>query len=425
MRDAIVVQGLGKRFYRPQADRPVTLKETLLHSWHRTKSAKDFWALQNVSFSIAPGRMVGVLGSNGAGKSTLLRLLGGVGRPDKGSVRVNGRIGALLDLGVGFHPDLTGRENVFISGIVAGLTRQEVTQRFKSIVNFAELQQFIDSPLRTYSTGMQMRLAFAVAIHTAPDILLIDEVLAVGDIAFQRKCIEQIMDFKAKGCTIILVSHSPTQVQQLCDEVLWLRAGQLIAHGDPEVVTGQYIAEMTAETRKRTPVVRPDLRTPTGTILQINKNRFGSLELEILAARLLDPEGFAVAELNSGDSLRVEIEYWAAETIDAPIFGVTITDKNGQVCYDTSTVAAELSLPPVQGRGRIALQFERLDLSGGQYYVNVGVYERNWAYAYDYHWHVYPLLIRSIAGEKGFLRPPCYWEVSETQVLSLEGCHTR
>jgi len=385
VRGTVVVQGLGKQFRRYHRDRPVTLKEAVVRGLRQMKPVEQFWALRELSCSVAAGRTVGVIGNNGAGKSTLLRLIGGVGRPDEGSVQVHGRIGALLDLGVGFHPDLTGRENVFVAGVIAGLTRHEVTQRFDSIVAFAELQQSIDSPLRTYSSGMQMRLAFAVAIHTEPEILLIDEVLAVGDLAFQRKCLQRIAQFKAEGCTILLVSHDATLIQQLCDEVLWLRGGRLVAHGDPEVVVGQYVAEMTAETRRRTPAKRPALRTPTGTELRVNENRFGSLELEIVSVRLLDLEGLPLTELESGAALCVEIEYLAPQSIDAPIFSVTISREDGVTCYDTSTAAAGLSLPAIQGQGQLTLHLERLDLSGGQYYVDVGVCERDWTYAYDYH----------------------------------------
>lgn len=246
MRDTIVVQNLGKQFPRYHVDRPWTLQEAVLSGLRRMRPTEWFWALRDVSFSVAPGRMIGVIGPNGAGKSTLLRLIGGVGRADEGSVQTHGRIGALLDLGVGFHPDLTGRENVFVSGVIAGFTRREVSQRFDSIVAFAELEEFIDSPLRTYSSGMQMRLGFAVAVHIEPEILLIDEVLAVGDLAFQKKCLERIAQFRAEGCTIIFVSHQTTAVQQLCDEVLWLRAGQVAAHGTADTVVGQYVAEMMA-----------------------------------------------------------------------------------------------------------------------------------------------------------------------------------
>ncbi len=418
MRDAIIVQGLGKQYRRYHADRPTTLQEAVLTGLRRLGPSERFWALRNVSFGVTSGHMLGVLGPNGAGKSTLLRLIGHVVRPDEGSLKAHGRIGALLDLGAGFHPDLTGRENVFVSGVISGLTRREVEQRFDAILAFAELEEFVDNPLRTYSTGMQMRLAFAVAAHIEPEILLIDEVLAVGDISFQRKCLDRIAQFRAQGCTIILVSHDASLVRQLCDEALWLRAGELVAHGPAEMVVGQYVAEMTAATRRRTPAARPPVLTPMGTELRINENRFGSLEMEIVAVRLLDRAGLPAAELDSGDPLQVEIEYLAPKAIIAPIFGVTISREDGLVCYDTSTAAAGLKLPIVQGEGRIVLNLDRLDLIGGSYFVDVGVYEQDWAYAYDYHWHVYPLLVHSGGGEKGILRPPHHWKTESVPVLS-------
>jgi lipopolysaccharide transport system ATP-binding protein len=419
MPDAIVVQNLSKSFRRYHADRPPTLKEALLRGLRQIAPAERFWALSDVSFSVAPGRMVGVVGPNGAGKSTLLRLIGGVGRPDRGSVEAHGRIGALLDLWAGFHPDLTGRENVFVNGVIAGLTRHEVARRFDSIVDFAELETFIDNPLRTYSTGMQMRLGFAVAVHTDPEILLIDEILAVGDLAFQRKCLDRIAQFKDEGCTIILVSHDANSIQQLCDEALWLRRGKFVAYGPADVVARQYVEEMSAETRRRTPATQPALRTPTGAELRVNENRFGSMEMEIVAVRLLDPAGFPVTELDSGAPLRVEIEYLAPEPVRAPIFGITISREDGFICYDTSTDTTDVHLPTVHGPGQITFHIERLDLIGEQYYVDVGVYEREWAYAYDYHWHVYPLIIHPTGGEKGILRPPHRWEMGDVAACQL------
>ncbi len=244
----IVVQGLSKQFRSYHHDRPRTLQEVLLHGLWHWRAIEGFWALRDVSFSIAPGHMVGVVGANGAGKSTLLRLIGGVGRPDTGHIEIHGRIGALLELGAGLHGDLTGRENLYISGILAGLTRREVEQRFDAIVAFAELQEFIDNPLRTYSTGMRMRLAFAVAVHSEGEILLIDEVLSVGDLAFRRKCMERIGQFKTEGRTILLVSHDIRSIVELCDEALWLHAGRLVAYGPADVVVHQYAAALTAAT---------------------------------------------------------------------------------------------------------------------------------------------------------------------------------
>lgn len=424
MQDVIVVQGLSKQFRRYHAHKPATLKEAALKGLRGLRGmqpVETFWALQDVSFSVAPGRIVGLIGRNGAGKSTLLRLIGGVGLPDRGKVTVRGHIGALLDLGAGFHPDLTGRENVFVNGVISGLTRRQVRRYFDSIVAFAELEKFIDNPLRTYSTGMQMRLGFAIAVHTSPDILLIDEVLVVGDLSFQRKCIERIVQFKNDGCAIVLVSHDEGQIEQLCDEVLWLRSGQLVAHGDAKVVIGQYVSEMTEETRRRTPLGKPALRTPTGAELRLNENRFGSLEMEITTVNLFSVEGSSTKSIDSGNPLRIEIEYDAPQPIASPHFVVTITREDQLVCYDTNTSAMGQTIPTLQGPGKITLHLERLDLCSGQYYVNVGVYESDWTYAYDYHWHVYPLLVRQFGFEKGVVCPPNWWEINPASVPSLKG----
>lgn len=413
MREAVIVKQLGKRFDRYRADRPVTLMEAALSGLHKLKPQDYFWALRHVSFTVAPGQMLGVIGKNGAGKSTLLQLIGGIGHPDEGKVKINGRVGALLDLGAGLSTDLTGRENVFVSAVVAGLTRRETQKRFDAIVEFAELEQFIDNPVRTYSTGMQMRLAFSVAIHTNPEILLIDEFLSVGDMSFQTKCLDRITRLKSEGCAIVYISHSVEQMQELCDDILWLRKGQVIAHGEPEVVIGQYIAETRSETQKRTPQ-RPPQLTEIGTELRVNENRFGSLEIEITNVRLL-PD----TEIGSGDPLCIEIEYWAEQPINAPIFGVTISCEDGQTCFETSTQTMGLNLRQIQGSGKIQLSLDRLDLTSGKYFIDVGVYETNWEYAYDSHWHVYPLFVHSAATKAGILHPPHCWRVSDVTIHRL------
>ena len=406
----IVVQNLAKRFRRFQANRPTTLVETIARGFRGLRAVDYFWALQDVNFSVASGQMLGVIGHNGAGKSTLLRLLGGVGQPEQGEVRVNGRIGALLDLGTGFHPELTGRENLFVAGIIGGLTRREVTERFDEIVAFAELEPFIDSPLRTYSTGMQMRLAFAVAVHIEPEILLIDEVLAVGDIAFQQKCLNRIAQFKANGCTIVLVSHDVGTVQALCDQVLWLRRGAVAALGPTDAVAAQYVAEMNSETKRLTPQNLPPLRTADGGTLRANENRFGSQEMQITAVRLLDAAQNIVTELPAGQPLTVEILFNAPQPVVQSILGVTISNEADTVIYEISTETANLDLPAAAGAGRVCLNLARLDLAPGRYFVDVGLYQAQWAYAFDYHWHVYPFTIAGSLASKGFLSPPHTWE---------------
>lgn len=242
MSGTIIAEGLSKRFPRMHVDHPMTLQEVFQRGARRLKPADFTWALRDASFRIGPGRMVGVLGFNGAGKSTLLRLVAGVGRPTRGRVRVRGRIGAILDLGVGFHPELTGRENVFVAGVTNGLTRQEVADRFDSIVAFAELDDAVlDQSLRTYSTGMHLRLAFAVSSHIEPEVLLIDEVMAVGDLRFQKKCLDRILRFREQGCTGLIASQSPELVVRLCDEAIWLHEGNVAAHGTAQEVANRYL----------------------------------------------------------------------------------------------------------------------------------------------------------------------------------------
>ena len=240
MAGTIVVEGVSKRFRHWEPNRAMTLQELVLRGF-RWRRRDYFWALADVSFQVTPGRMVGIMGFNGAGKSTLLRLVAGVGRPTTGRVKLHGRVGAILELGVGFNPELTGRENIFISGVCSGLTRREVSERFDSIVAFSELAEFLDYPLRTYSTGMHVRLAFAVASHIEPEVLLIDEVLAVGDLAFQKKCWDRMLSFKRNGCTGLLVSHAPQAVLALCDDAIWLDHGRVVAYGPAEQVVGQYV----------------------------------------------------------------------------------------------------------------------------------------------------------------------------------------
>jgi lipopolysaccharide transport system ATP-binding protein len=248
MSGQIVVEGLSKRFRHWQPNQPMTLQELVLRGF-RWRRRDYFWALANISFQVSPGRMVGIMGLNGAGKSTLLRLVAGVGRPTEGRIEIRGRVGAILELGVGFHPELTGRENIFVSGVCSGLTRGEVAKRFDSIVEFSELREFLDYPLRTYSTGMHLRLAFAVASHVEPEVLLIDEVLAVGDLAFQRKCMNRMATFKQNGCTGLIVSHAPDAVLALCDDAIWLDHGRIVAYGPARDVVEQYV-EATGTTLK-------------------------------------------------------------------------------------------------------------------------------------------------------------------------------
>ncbi|MGH7502658.1 MAG: ABC transporter ATP-binding protein [Longimicrobiales bacterium] len=240
MMPAISLRGVGKRFRIPHAHRPQTLHEALTRGFGRLEPAHTFWALRDIDFDVESGSSLGLIGANGAGKSTLLRLIAKVGRPDTGTIDVQGRISALLDLGAGFHPDLTGRENVIVSAVIMGMSHAGVVRRFDEIVSFAELEASIDNPLRTYSTGMRMRLAFAVAALGDPAILLVDEVLAVGDVAFQHKCTRRIAEMRAHGCTMVLCSHDTNLILELCDRAVWLERGRIADSGEARPVLEAY-----------------------------------------------------------------------------------------------------------------------------------------------------------------------------------------
>ena len=256
------------KIYRKYARRKqfATLKSALLSGSliQDLQPDETFPALQGVSFSVPAGRTYGIIGRNGSGKSTALKLVAGITKPTTGTVKVEGRISALIELGAGFHPEISGRENVFINGIMLGLTKREVARRFDEIVEFAEMQQFIDAPVKTYSSGMYMRLGFAVAIHVDPDVLLVDEVLAVGDEGFTHKCLDKFGEFKRRGKTILLVTHSLNLVERFCDEALWLDSGKVRGSGDPKRVVGAYLTDVGRSEEKE--LARTEARAQEGAL---------------------------------------------------------------------------------------------------------------------------------------------------------------
>lgn len=398
--------GVGKAFRRYATPAPTTFKGLALQGFQRN-SVERVWALRNVDLTLEAGKMIGVVGQNGSGKSTLLRLLGGVMRSDEGSITRNGRVAGLLDLNVGMHLELTGRENVMIGGVIAGLTQRHISRRFDEIVAFAELEEFIDAPFRTYSSGMRMRLGFAVAAHVDPDILLIDEVLSVGDLAFQNKCLDRVEAIKRQGTGVVLISHDIDQVSRLSDAVIWLRRGEVVAQGSPAVVTADYRTEMTLKSRNLTPSEQSDRLLPSGNLLSIHKNRFGSMEMEIASVRLLDGSGAPVGSIGAEDTLTVEIDYRAPGDA-APLIGLSIGAVGDSELIDISSEGDRVVLP--HGSHRLAVKFERLDLPPGEYAISVGLYEATWDYAYDYHWRAYTFTIKGAkhAPEGG---PPRRWTV--------------
>ena len=359
----------------------------------------EHWALQEVSFEVPQGKMVGIIGSNGSGKSTLLKLLAGILKPTSGTIRVAGRVSALIELGAGFHLEFTGRENVWINGILLGLSRQEVRERFDEIVRFAGLEAFIDNPVKTYSSGMYMRLGFAIATAVDPNILLIDEVLAVGDEAFQHKCVAKIQEFKARGKTICFVSHDLGVVAELCDETVWLDQGRVSAIGRTHDVIQQY----------RTRVAQEEawaLRAEHDRAEE--EPRWGSGEVTITSVTLKDSLGQERYLFESGEPMLIVLGYQVHTPVSDPVFGIGLFRKDGLSVYGTNTAIDDLVLPSLKGEGQAAVLLERLDLIEGEYLLDVAVHARD-GHPYDYRSRALTFAVRSKVRDTGVARLPHRW----------------
>jgi lipopolysaccharide transport system ATP-binding protein len=365
------------------------------------RRGEHVWALRDVSLRVAPGECVGLIGPNGAGKSTLLRLASGLGRPTRGTIEVAPEVASILTLGDSFDLSLTGRENAVTAAVVAGMRRSEARARLPEALAFAELEQFADAPVRTYSDGMKLRLAFGVLAQLSPRALIVDEVIAVGDLRFQAKCVERIRELRESGTAVLLASHALDQVAEECDRALWLQAGEVRMQGDAGAVVDEYTEAMYSETLARTPAESD----PSDGPLELRRNRFGSLELEI--------EHVSVPpEVESGSPLAVGFDVASREEYEIvdPIASVTI-QRDGIVCCDLSTEAAGVRLGTVGEQGlRVTLAFERLDLAPGDYRLDVGIHTSTWEYAYDFHYGAYPLRVTGRSAGEGLLRPSHRWE---------------
>jgi ABC-type polysaccharide/polyol phosphate transport system ATPase subunit len=416
-----------------------TLKSALLtRSLIRNlRPDETFTALNDVSLTVPRGRTLGVIGRNGSGKSTLLKLVAGITKPSTGTVKVSGRISALIELGAGFHPEISGRENVFINGIMLGLTKREVTQRFDEIVEFAEMKDFIDAPVKTYSSGMYMRLGFAVAIHVDPDVLLVDEVLAVGDEGFTHKCLDKFAEFKRRGKTILLVTHSLGLVERFCDEALWLDAGRIKGSGDPKRIVGAYITDVEHREEKElaatdararesaaSAIVSPDepasavlpdnpVETATGPadMFRASEGRWGSREVEITDVALLGPDGQPGHVFQSGERLDLRIRMRAPLPVDDFVVGVGVFNAEGVCCYGTNTYIEELTPERLAGDSEAIFSIESLDLVEGTYKLDVAIHKID-GYPYDYHRLLHTFRIKSRTKDVGIYRPRHGWKFS-------------
>jgi ABC-type polysaccharide/polyol phosphate transport system ATPase subunit len=416
---AIELTGVTKVYRRYSGKHFATLKSALLQRsiLRELQPSEVFPALKDVSFAVPRGSTFGVIGRNGSGKSTALKLVAGITKPTTGTVRVDGRVSALIELGAGFHPEISGRENVFINGIMLGLTKREIQERFDDIVDFAELREFIDAPVKTYSSGMYMRLGFAVAIHVDPDVLLVDEVLAVGDEGFTHKCLDKFGEFRRRGKTILLVTHSLNLVERFCDDAVWLDAGSKQAEGDPKRVVGAYLTAvehteeqlMAATTAKAVEQAAP--ADPSSDMFQATEGRWGSREVEIVDVKLLDRAGQPSFVFHSGDPVAVHLKVRVGQPADDFGFGIGLFNADGVCCYGTNTFLEELIPERLAGEAEVTFSIDSLDLVEGTYKLDVAVHKRD-GYPYDYHRLLYTFRVKSRTPDVGIYRPRHEWTFS-------------
>jgi lipopolysaccharide transport system ATP-binding protein len=391
----IEFENVSKRFLLHKEERK-TIQERVVGMLRPRPAANEFWALRDVSFQVEQGQSLGLVGHNGAGKSTALKLITRILEPSSGSVRTRGRIAALLELGSGFHPELSGRENLFLYGSLMGLGRAEMAAKLPEIAAFADIGDFLDTEIKHYSSGMYTRLAFAVATAVDPDILITDEVLAVGDEAFQRKCMERIYGFRRAGKTIIFVSHALETVRSLCDVAVWLDHGVQRASGPAGPVIDAYLAEVNRQEQERLLAAHPSDRPPDGASSPFRR---GSRELEIVRVQLLAGD----EECNvfrTGEPLTIRLHYRAHEPIAAPVFGVGIHHESGVWITGPNTGFDAFPVPDLDDEGCLDYSIPALPLNTGRYLVSAAVVDATQTHVYDLHDRLYPLVVHSPSADR-------------------------
>ncbi|MEM7392240.1 MAG: ABC transporter ATP-binding protein [Verrucomicrobiota bacterium] len=386
---AIEAVNLGKRYWVKGRSAPTLFGAAT--QWLRRQPRETFWALKDVNFQVRKGQTIGVIGPNGSGKSSTLGLTAGTITPTEGTIRAEGRISSLLELGAGFHPDLSGRENVFLNGAILGIPREDIRKRFDHIVEFAGLAEFIDLPVKHYSSGMYVRLGFAVAVEMDPDILLIDEVLSVGDIAFQLKCLDRVREFQRKGKTLLFVTHALQTVEEFCDEAYLIHKGKLAATGDPADVILQYI------------------KTYMGEGGYLYTQEFGTREVEITDVHLKDDSDEEPAAFQSGRKMQIDVHYTAHQRIEKPVFGFSIKTGNGLFVYGSNTQIEKHDIDVIEGEGHVTLTLDPLRLMSGNFFLSLSIH--SWDHAEQYHrredW--YPFVVKNDQEDLGLIRLDNQW----------------
>jgi lipopolysaccharide transport system ATP-binding protein len=386
-----------------------TLKSALLKRDLALTPETSVEAVRDVSFAVDRGEAFGIIGRNGSGKSTLLKLISGILKPTTGSVRVNGRVAALIELGAGFHPEITGRENIYINGIMLGLSRREIEARFDQIVAFSGIPDFIDQPVKTYSSGMYVRLGFAVAVHVDPDVLLIDEVLAVGDEEFSAKCVAKIQEMKYRGVTLVFVTHQLDQVRNLCDRALWIDHGEPETIGDPVRVVDAYLQAVSSTQTAAPRVEAGQVKAEALREDASEEERWGSGEVILSRVALVDSRGDELVALGPGTPVAIELDVTVRVPQDDFVFGIGIYHADGTCVYGTNTDLEGLMPERIEAGGRVRFIMPALDLVAGTYRIDAAIHTRN-GRAFDYRRGA----IRFVAGSRvhdiGVYRPKHQWK---------------
>lgn len=375
-RPLVEMNNVSKQFALNRGhQRSIQEKLTQLFRKNRARDNDYFWSVKDISLSLWPGDSIGLIGPNGSGKSTLLKLITGIIEPSSGDVAVNGPFSSLLELGAGFHPELTGRENIFLNASIYGLSRNQISERLDSIIGFSELGRFIDVPVKHYSSGMYVRLGFAVAIHTDPKLLLVDEVLAVGDARFQAKCMQAIHKFRNNGGTLMLVSHDLTAIQAMCNRALWISEGVVQAQGAPTDVIMAYIRRL-AKSEHSDNSVAGD---------QGNEKRWGNFDVEVVSVEFCDHAGEAKPAFFTGQPMEIRLRYVAKKRVPNVVFGIGLYHESGVHICGPNTGFGGLSIPYVEGAGEVVYRIPSLPLLEGAYEMALAVTDEQDTIFYDYH----------------------------------------
>jgi len=388
----IKVEGVTKE-YRLSGAGTRSLKSMALDLVRHGRQVRTIKALDGISFEVYPGETLGIIGANGAGKSTLLALLTGTILPSCGSIETHGQMSSLLELGAGFHPDLSGRENVYLYGAIMGISRRQMQERFDAIVDFAGLHEFIDQPVKHYSSGMYVRLGFAVAVEVNPDILLIDEVLAVGDATFQKKCLDKMDDFRRRNKTMLIISHDLQTIQKVSDKILLLDHGKIIGMGDPQSMVESY----EGITRKRH--------------AEVFQREWGNGKVHIDNVIFCDADGKETDKFKWGGELYATVCYTAKERIENPVFGFAITDHAGRIVHGSNTQIERFEIPQIEGEGRITLCLSNLPMAKGTYMFSFSVHSADHKENYHRIDNFFPIAVEADKEFEGYTFMPSRWKI--------------